>query len=105
MGGRLGVAWRAELCDAERTCGVRLAELAPPFDSANPAKLSAIALGPSRSGVDTRDACATRFICARTEISICGNNEHLLAVAAWRRPRQIRVVIARSAGVDDPSYN
>ena len=22
MGGRFGVAWRAELCDAERTCGV-----------------------------------------------------------------------------------
>jgi hypothetical protein len=43
MGGRFGVAWRAELCDAERTCGVRLAELAPPFDSANPAKLAAIA--------------------------------------------------------------
>jgi hypothetical protein len=43
MGGRFGVAWRAERCDAERTCGVRLAELAPPFDSANPAKLAAIA--------------------------------------------------------------
>jgi hypothetical protein len=43
MGGRFGVPWRAELCDAERTCGVRPAELAPPFDSANPAKLSAIA--------------------------------------------------------------
>jgi hypothetical protein len=43
MGGRFGVAWRAELCDAERTCGVRLAELAPPFDSANRAKLAAIA--------------------------------------------------------------
>jgi hypothetical protein len=89
MRGGFGVAWRAELCDAERTCGVfTKAHGARPSirlgKSSETVRDRADALGASRTGVDTRDACATRFICARAEISIRGNNEHLLAVAARR---------------------
>ena len=89
MGGRFGVPWRAELCDAERTCGVLTkARGARPSirlrKSRETVRDRADAPGPSRSGVDTRDACATRFICARAEISIRGYNEHSLAVAGWR---------------------
>jgi len=45
MGGRFGVAWRRSTATlSERVvCLQRLTELAPPFDSAHPAKLSAIA--------------------------------------------------------------
>ena len=84
MGGRFGVAKEG---GAQRTCGVKARGARPSIrlrKSSETGRDRADALGASRTGVDTRDACATRFICARAEISICGNNEHLLAVAAWR---------------------
>ena len=88
-----GTIWGSMEGGALRRWDEGLAELASPFDSANPSETvrdRAGALGPSWTGVDTRDACTQAgrqwFICfggPRSEIadttSICCSRVSLTA--------------------------
>jgi hypothetical protein len=69
-----GTIWDSMEGGALRRWDEGLAELAPPFDSANPSETvrdRAGALGPSWTGVDTRDACtqAGRQCATRSPVS------------------------------------